>query len=111
MAKICTKNTYWYVRSDCKFSKKYRKMSNYQLKTPVAFIIFNRPDTTKKVFAEIAKARPPKLLVIADGPRADHSDDVDKCTAVRAIVDRYGDMKAPGFFRDLVDKANSQIKE
>ena len=62
-------------------------MSNYQLKTPVAFIIFNRPDTTKKVFAEIAKARPPKLLVIADGPRADHPDDAEKCAAVRAIID------------------------
>jgi len=62
-------------------------MSNYQLKTPVAFIIFNRPDTTKSVFAEIAKARPPKLLVIADGPRADHPDDAKKCAAVRAIID------------------------
>ena len=55
--------------------------------TPVAFIIFNRPDTTKRVFAEIAKARPPKLLVIADGPRADHPADVEKCAAVRAIID------------------------
>ena len=63
------------------------KMSNYQLKTPVAFIIFNRPETTKKVFAEIAKARPIKLLVIADGPRADHPDDAEKCAAVRAIID------------------------
>ena len=63
-------------------------MSNYQLKTPVTFIIFNRPDTTKKVFAEIAKARPPKLLVVADGPRADHPDDAGKCAAARAIIDR-----------------------
>ncbi len=55
--------------------------------TSVAFIIFNRPDTTRRVFAEIAKARPPKLLVIADGPRADHPDDVEKCAAVRAIID------------------------
>ena len=62
-------------------------MSNYQLKTPVAFIIFNRPDTTKRVFVEIAKARPPKLLVIADGPRANHPDDAEKCAAVRAIID------------------------
>ena len=62
-------------------------MSNYKLKTPVAFIIFNRPETTKKVFAEIAKARPPRLLVIADGPRADHPDDAEKCAAVRAIID------------------------
>ena len=62
-------------------------MSNYQLKTPVAFIIFNRPNTTKRVFAEIAKARPPKLLVIADGPRVDHPDDAEKCAAVRTIID------------------------
>jgi len=62
-------------------------MSNFQLKTPIVFIIFNRPDTTKRVFAEIAKARPPKLLVIADGPRADHPDDAEKCAAVRAIID------------------------
>ena len=62
-------------------------MSDFQLKTPVAFIIFNRPDTTKRVFAEIAKARPPKLLVIADGPRADRPDDAEKCAAARAIID------------------------
>ncbi|KPQ41946.1 MAG: hypothetical protein MPEBLZ_03472 [Candidatus Methanoperedens nitroreducens] len=63
------------------------KMYDFQLKTPVAFLIFNRPDTTRRVFAEIAKARPPKLLVVADGPRADHPDDVEKCAAVRAIID------------------------
>jgi hypothetical protein len=62
-------------------------MSDFQLKTPVAFIIFNRPDTTKRVFAEIAKARPPKLLVIADGPRATRPDDAEKCAAARAIID------------------------
>ncbi len=62
-------------------------MLYYQLKTSVVFIIFNRPETTKRVFTEIAKAKPPKLLVIADGPRADHPDDVEKCAAVRAIID------------------------
>ncbi|MFM6097505.1 MAG: glycosyltransferase family 2 protein, partial [Dolichospermum sp.] len=44
------------------------------MKTPVAFIIFNRPDTTKRVFEAIRQAKPPKLLVIADGPRADRPD-------------------------------------
>lgn len=69
------------------YTQKGFNMSNYQLKTPVAFIIFNRPETTRRVFAEIAKARPPKLLIIADGPRADHPDDAEKCAAVRAIID------------------------
>lgn len=63
-------------------------MSDWQLSTPVAFIIFNRPDTTERVFAEIAKARPPKLLVIADGPRANRSGEAEKCVATRAIIER-----------------------
>ena len=32
------------------------------MKTPVAFLIFNRPDTTEKVFEAIRQAKPPKLL-------------------------------------------------
>jgi len=47
------------------------------LETPVAFLIFNRPDYTARVFAEIARARPKKLLVIADGPR--NADEADVC--------------------------------
>jgi hypothetical protein len=57
------------------------------ISAPVTLIIFNRPETTKRVFAEIAKARPTKLLVIADGPRTNHPDDVEKCAAARAIID------------------------
>ena len=63
-------------------------MADWVLATPVAFIIFNRPDTTEKVFAEIARARPPKLLVIADGPRAGREGEAARCAATRAIIDR-----------------------
>lgn len=63
-------------------------MSNWKLQTPVALIIFNRPDTTERVFAEIAKARPPKLLVVADGPRGTRAGEPEKCAATRAIIDR-----------------------
>lgn len=56
------------------------------MKTPVAFIIFNRPERTARVFAEIAKARPAKLLVVADGPR--HADERELCTATRAVIDQ-----------------------
>ena len=62
-------------------------MSEFQLNTPVVLIIFNRPDTTKKVFAEIAKAKPSKLLIIADGPRSNRIGEVERCLATRAIVD------------------------
>lgn len=57
------------------------------IKTPVAFIIFNRPDTTAKVFEAIRQAKPPKLFVIADGPRSDRPDEAAKCAAARAIID------------------------
>jgi len=63
-------------------------MPEFELKTPVAFIIFNRPDTTERVFAEIARARPPKLLVVGDGPRANREGEADKVAAARAIVER-----------------------
>ena len=33
----------------------------FELTTPVAFIIFNRPDTTKEVFERIREAKPKKL--------------------------------------------------
>lgn len=61
-------------------------MTDFHLKTPVAFFIFNRPDTTKKVFEEIRRAKPPKLLVVADGPRSDNSDDAEKCKETRDII-------------------------
>ncbi len=63
-------------------------MTDFQLKTPVAFIIFNRPDTTERVFAEIARARPPKLLVVGDGARANRDGEAVKVAATRDIINR-----------------------
>lgn len=62
-------------------------MVNWQLKTPIAFLIFNRPDTTERVFEAIRQARPPKLLVVADGPRLDRPGEMDKCKVARAIIE------------------------
>jgi hypothetical protein len=58
------------------------------MKTPVAFIIFNRPDTTNRVFEEIVKAKPSTLLIVADGPRTDKPGDIEKCSAARAVVEK-----------------------
>lgn len=57
------------------------------MNTPVAFLIFNRPDVTARVFEAIRRARPPQLLVVADGPRADRPGEAEKCAATRAVVD------------------------
>jgi hypothetical protein len=58
------------------------------LNTSVAFFIFNRPDTTKKVFEAIRQAQPPKLLIIADGPRQQRPEDVENCAATRQILEQ-----------------------
>lgn len=55
------------------------------MNTPVAFLIFNRPEVTARVFRAIAQARPRTLLVVADGPRND--DDAEKCKATRAVIE------------------------
>jgi hypothetical protein len=55
--------------------------------TPVAFLIFNRPGCTAQVFAAIRAARPPVLLVVADGPRPDRLGEAERCAATRRIVD------------------------
>lgn len=58
------------------------------LRTPVVFAIFNRPHTTKRVFDEIARAKPQTLFIIADGPRLGHPDDVENVARTRAIAEQ-----------------------
>lgn len=58
------------------------------MKTPIAFLIFNRPDTTEKVFELIRQVQPTKLLVVADGPRTHLPGEVEKCANARKIIDR-----------------------
>ena len=53
----------------------------------VAFVIFNRPETTRQVFEQIRRARPGRLFAIADGPRAGVPSDVERCAETRRIVD------------------------
>lgn len=66
------------------------------MQTTVALFIFNRPHTTSQVFAAIRQAQPPRLLVVADGPRADFLEgtlrerpaDAELCQRTRAIVEQ-----------------------
>ena len=61
-------------------------MPDHEITTPVAFFIFNRPDTTRRVFSEIARARPPRLLVVADGPREGRAREEEYCRAARSVA-------------------------
>ncbi len=62
-------------------------MKEYICTTPIALIIFNRPNLTQRVLKEIRKIKPMKLLVIADAPRPNRRDDIENCTLVRNLID------------------------
>ena len=55
-------------------------------KKAVLFIIFNRPETTERVFAAIRAYQPERLFVAADGPRPDRPGDKEKCAAARKLI-------------------------
>lgn len=59
----------------------------YQVKSAVLFLIFNRPETTFKVFEEIRKARPARLYIASDGPRTHCPDDKMLCKQCRSVLD------------------------
>jgi len=51
---------------------------------PVALFVFNRPQQTARVFEAIARARPTRLFIVADGPRTEAER--AECEAVREVV-------------------------
>lgn len=57
-------------------------------RVPVAFLIFNRPQFTARVFDAIARVEPSRLLVVGDGPRSDHPRDERLVREARAVIER-----------------------
>lgn len=53
---------------------------------PILFLIFNRPDTTARVFEAIRAARPERLYIAADGPRAGREAEIELCAETRRIT-------------------------
>jgi len=73
----------------------------YKCKSPVLFLVFNRPEVTEHVFEAIRQAKPSELYVAADGPRIDREGEAEICRKVREIataVDWDCDIKT--LFRD-----------
>lgn len=57
------------------------------LNTPVLFLVFNRPETTQRVFEAIRIARPVRLYVVADGARESKGQvEFERCEEVRKIA-------------------------
>jgi hypothetical protein len=58
------------------------------MNTPIVLLIFCRPSSTEKVFEAVRQAKPSKLLVVADGPRADKPGEAEKCQAARSVIEQ-----------------------
>lgn len=58
-----------------------------QKKIPILFIVFNRPDTTKRVFEVIRQSKPSRLFIAADGPRPNKPGEEGRCQEVRKITE------------------------
>ena len=63
-------------------------MADWQLRTPVVLLIFNRPDLTRRVFERIREAQPAQLFIAADGPRPDVPADVELCAQARQVAEQ-----------------------
>lgn len=62
-------------------------MTDWDLDSPVCMFIFNRPEPTRQVFERIRKAKPPRLYVVADGPRDDVEGEAETCREARAVTE------------------------
>jgi hypothetical protein len=74
----------------------------HSLKTAVLFLVFNRLDTTKRVFQAIRQAKPPRLYIAADGERTDNEGDAINVSAVRDYITKNidWDCEVKTLFRD-----------
>ena len=69
--------------------------------TPILFIVFNRPSTTKQVFDRIRLIKPKYLYVAADGPRVNNSSDIQNCNQVKSIINEIDwDCELKTLYRD-----------
>jgi len=57
-----------------------------KISCPVTMIIFNRYDKAKKVFEQVKLVKPPKLLIVADGPRESRPNEKELCEKTRSII-------------------------
>lgn len=63
-------------------------METSDTKTPVLFLIYNRPEETQKVFDRLREIKPRYLYVSADGPKSDKENDFENCKKTREVINQ-----------------------
>lgn len=88
-------------KRELSFTMKNQQKKSQSFETPILFIIFNRPKTTKEVFKQIRKIKPKQLFIAADGPRKHVPEDKEKCRKAREIVNKVDwDCEVKTLFRN-----------
>src|SRR6478752_7258722 len=57
------------------------------METPILLLIFNRPETTQRVFDSIRSAKPKRLYISADGPRKTKAGEGLLCAEAKKIIE------------------------
>lgn len=74
-------------KANTHFEKNYSEfITSRPLNVAVLFVVFNRVETTRRVFEAIRQAKPPRLYVAADGPRKNREGEAERVAQVRAIA-------------------------
>ena len=66
---------------------KIEKKNDSKIDVSVLLIFFNRPETFSKVFEQVKLAKPSRLFLYQDGPRASRPDDLGKIMRCREIAE------------------------
>jgi hypothetical protein len=61
-----------------------------ELQTPVVLLVHARPKPTREIVELIRAARPPKVLVVGDGPRDGEPDEAARCRETRQVIEAAG---------------------
>lgn len=73
-------------------------MQQKQLGIPVVMIVFNRLDTTYRVFEQVRKAQPSKLYIVSDAPRRQKKNEEKKVEEVRHYIETHIDWECEKHF-------------
>ncbi len=73
-----------------------------EFRTPILYLVFNRPESTKLVIERIREIQPAFLYIAADGPRKDKPHDIEKCAEVKSLLAKEVDWpcEVKSLFRD-----------
>ena len=58
------------------------------MNTPLLLLLFNRPDSAKKLIQALEKKKPRNLFISIDGPRKNNQNDFKKIKIIKDIISK-----------------------